>query len=269
MKRALLIGVGVLVVIVVGIVVVLYLNSGSIVKTAIETVGSRATQTKVTLDSVDLSPASGEASLKGFQMGNPAGFKSKSAMRVGEVSAKVDVGTVMSNVVVIKDVVISAPDITYEIDSKGASNFSTIQNNVQSFAKSMGAGQGGATKTVPEKEGGKKVIIENLYIRNGKVGVSAAFLGGKELSAPLPTIHLTNIGKDKGGATPAEVADKILTAISQSATKAVSSLGIDKMMKQGVEGAQKVLQSGTGGATKAIEGGAKSVGDTVKGLFGK
>lgn len=269
MKRALLIGVSAVVIIVVVGIVVLYLNSGSIVKAAIENVGSKATQTRVTLDSVDISPTSGEASLKGFQMGNPAGFNTKNAMRVDLVSAKVDVGSIMKDVIVIKEVVIGAPQITYEIDAKGGSNFGAIQHNVQAFGKSMGAGQGQAAKPAPKDGGGKKVIIENLYVRNGRVGVSAAFLGGKEMSAPLPTIHLANIGKDKGGATPEEVAETLLTSISQSAAKAVSSLGVDKMMKQGVEDAKKMLQSGNDGATNAIEGGAKGVGEAVKGLFGK
>jgi len=270
MKRVLLIGVAAVVVIIVAAVVLLYSNLDSIVKAAIERVGSQATQTKVTLDSVKISPTSGEGSLKGFRLGNPAGFKTESAMRFGEVSVKVDVASVTSNVIVIKEVVIGAPQVTYEIDTQGGSNISTIQKNVDAFAKSMGTGQAGAAKPEATKEsGGKKVVIDNLYIRDGKVSVAAAFLAGREMGASLPTIHLTNIGKDKGGATPAEVADKILSSITQAATKAVSQLGIDKMMKQGVEGAQKMMEGGAGDAKKAIEGGTKGVGDTVKGLFGK
>lgn len=270
MKRALLIGIGVVVVIIVGAVVFLYSNLDSIVKAAIESVGSQATQTSVTLDSVKISPTSGEGTLKGFKVGNPAGFKSDNAMRFGEVSVKIDVGSVTKDVIVIREVVIAGPQVTYEINDQGGSNISTIQKNVDSFSKSMGGGQAGTAKPAPEKEGGgKKVIIENLYVRDGRVNVAAAFLGGKEMGASLPAIHLTNIGKDKGGATPAEVADKLLTSISQSAAKAVSSLGVDKMMKQGVEGAQKMMQGGAGEAKKALEGGTKGVGDAVKGLFGK
>ena len=42
----------------------------------------------------------------------------------------------------IKEVIIAAPQITYELGG-GGSNIQTIQNNVQAFAKSMGAGGGG------------------------------------------------------------------------------------------------------------------------------
>ena len=113
-------------------------------------------------------------------------------------------------------------------------------------------------------------------MRDGKVGVSATFLQGKELSASLPTIHLKDIGKKEGGATPAEVADQLMTAITKSATSAVSALNLDKMMggakkmlEGGAEGAKKMLEGGAGGATKTLEDATKGVGDTLKGLMGK
>lgn len=260
MKRALLIGVIAVVVVVGGAVVFLYSSIDSIVKAAVEEVGSRATQTKVTLDSVKISPTSGEGALNGFRMGNPTGFKTDNAMRFNTVSVKLDVGSLTKDAILIKEVVIAGPQITYELGG-GGSNIATIQKNVDAFAKSMGAGQGGGAKQEPAKDGGKKVIIENLYIRDGKIGVAASMLGGKQMDASLPTIHLKDIGKDKGGATPAEVADKVLTSISSSASKVVSSLGVDKMMDKAKEGAE--------GAKKALEEGGKGVGDKVKGLFGR
>lgn len=271
MKRAIVIGVVAVVVVIGGAVFFLFSNIDSIVKAAVEEVGSRATQTKVTLNSVKISPTSGEGALNGFRMGNPAGYKTESAMRFGTVSVKVDVASITKDIILIKEVVIAAPQITYELGG-GGSNIATIQKNVDAFAKSMGAGSGGAKPETSKAEGGKKVIIENLYIRNGKIGVSASVLGGRQMDAPLPTIHLKDIGKDKGGASPAEVADKVLSAIGDGAKKAVGSLGLDKMMdgvKEGVEGAKKMMEGGAGDTKKAIESGTKGVGDAVKGLFGK
>lgn len=261
MKRALLIGVAAVVLVVGGVGVFLYLSADSIVKATVEEVGSRATQTKVTLDSVKLSLASGEGALNGFRMGNPEGFKTESAMRFGIVSVKLDIGSLTQDAILIKEVVIAAPQITYELGAGGGSNIAAIQKNVDAFAKSMAAGQGGAKPAADKADEGKKVIIENLYIRDGKIGVAASMLGDKRMDAPLPTIHLKDIGKDKGGASPAEVADRILTSISQSAAKVVGSLGVDKMMDKAKEGAA--------GATKAIEDRTQGVGDKVKGLFGR
>jgi hypothetical protein len=135
----------------------------------------------------------------------------------------------------------------------------------------MGAG-GGSIEKSAESKGSKKVIIENLYVRDGQIGVSADFLQGKELNAGLPTIHLKDIGKEKKGATAAEVADQLLSEISKSATKVVSSLGVGKMMdaaKGAAEDAKKMLEGGGGDAKKMLDGAGKGVGDSIKGLFGK
>lgn len=269
MKKV-LIGLAVVVIIIAGGVYYFVSNLDSIIKAAVEDVGSEATKTKVTLNDVKISLTSGEGALRGFQMGNPAGFKTKEAMRFGEVNVKVDTGSVTKDVIVIKEVVIAGPEITYEL-AGGSSNIQTIQKNVDAYAKSMGAG-GGGQKAAGDSSGGKKVVIENLYVRNGKIGVSADFLAGKQMNVPLPTIHMKDVGKKQGGATPAEVADQLLTQISRSATTAVSSLGLDKMMdkaKDAAAGAGKMLEGGASGAQKSLEGTTKGIGDSIKGMFGK
>jgi uncharacterized protein involved in outer membrane biogenesis len=226
---------------------------------------------------VDLSIQSGEAALNGFTMGNPAGFNTPKAMSFGVVSVKLDTGSIASDTILIREVVIAKPEITYELGA-GGSNIGAIQKNVDSFAKAA-MGPGGAARKESDSAGGKKVVIENLYVRDGKISVSATFLQGKEMGAPLPTIHLKDIGKSKGGATPAEVADQLMTAITRSATSAVSALNLDKlkdaaegakkMLEGGAEGAKKMLEGGAGGATKTLEDATKGVGDSLKGLMGK
>ena len=273
--KIVLIGVMVLLVVVGGAGVYVFLNAGGIIKQIVEEVGSEATKTKVSLSEVDLSIQSGEAALKGFRMGNPSGFQTPKAMSFGVVSVKIDPASVTQDVILIKEVVIDKPDITYEFASGGGSNFDAIQKNVNSYAKEMGAGGGGgaAKKDSAEAKGGKKVIIEHLYLRNGKIGVSADFLKGKSLTADLPTIHLKNIGKKSNGATAAEVADQLMSEISKSATKVVSSLGVGKMMdaaKGALQGAEKMLKEGGGGdAKKMLEGATKGMGDSLEGVFGK
>lgn len=269
MKKV-MIGLVVVLVIAGGGIAYLFLNAGGFIKQVVEEVGSEATKAKVTLSEVDLSIQSGEAALKGFQLGNPQGFKTPKAMSFGIVSVKIDTSTVTDDVIVINEVVIAKPEITYEF-ADGGSNFDAIQKNVDAYAKSMGAG-GGKKEDSAESKGSKKVIIENLYVRDGKIGVSASFLKGKEMSAPLPTIHLKDIGKKKNGATAAEVADQLLSEISKSATSVVSSLGVGKMMDaaKGAAGdAKKLLEGGGGDAKKMLDGAGKGVGDSLKGMFGK
>ena len=112
--KKILIGVVVVVLLAVGGVVYFASNLDSIIKAAVEKFGSEATKTQVTLSSVDLTIKTGAASLNGFRMTNPAGFKTDQAMSFGTVSVKIDTGSLTSDVIVIKEVVIAAPDITYE-----------------------------------------------------------------------------------------------------------------------------------------------------------
>ena len=105
--KKILIGVVVVVVALAGVITYIFLNAGDIVKQVVEEVGSDATKTKVTLNSVDLSLQSGEAALIGFQMGNPEGFKSPKFMSFGLVSVKIDTGSLSEDVIVIKEVVIA------------------------------------------------------------------------------------------------------------------------------------------------------------------
>ena len=256
--KKILIGVVVVVLLAVGGVAYFASNIDSIIKAAVEKFGSEATRTQVTLSSVDLSIKSGAASLNGFRMTNPAGFQTDQAMSFGTVSVKVDTGSLTGDVIVIKEVVIAAPDITYE-SGGGSSNFDVIQKNVDAYAKSVGAG-GKPEQNTAKDEGGKKIIIENLYVRDGKVALSAGVLQGKKITVPLPNIHLKDVGKKDNGATPAEIAALLLDEITENVAK-VGRAGLESAVKDAL-----------GGATKMLEGGGKTMDDatkSIKGLFGK
>jgi hypothetical protein len=82
-------------------------------------------------------------------------------------------------------------------------------------------------------------------------------LKGKVLSADLPVIHLTNIGRNEGGTTPADIAEKVLGAISDSAGQVASS-SLTKELRSRLE------KAGEG----AVGGTVKDVGGQIKGLFG-
>ncbi len=258
MKKGLLIGGGVLIVVVAVGAYWFASNVDSLIKAAIETYGSEITKTDVTLDKVEISPTSGAGSLSGLKMTNPAGFKSDSAFKLGIVSIALDTGSLSGKTIIVKEIVIGSPDVTYEIGANG-SNIDAIQKNVESYTGSSGgsSSSGGNGDDV-------KLIIENLYIRGGKVNVSATALGGKSLGAPLPTIHLKDIGKKSGGATPGEVADQIIKAVSNGATQAVGTLNLDKILGGATGVAKDAMEQGKG----ALEKGKDAVGGTMKKLLG-
>jgi hypothetical protein len=47
-------------------------------------------------------------------------------------------------------------------------------------------------------------------------------LGGQGATLPLPDIHLTNLGTGAEGITPAELSEKVLSAVLNATTKVVA-----------------------------------------------
>ena len=277
MFKKLIIGLGlVVVVLAIGIYYVSQ-NAGGFIKAAIEDQGSRATAVAVKVDGVDLSLTDLKAGIRGLTVGNPSGFETARAVSLGEVSVKINKDW-STNLIVIDEIMVRAPEITYEIGS-GGSNIAAIQSNVESFMKALSSDPGGKTSAYSEPSdsaAGPKVVISDLYIKGGKVNVSASLFKGKTLTTPLPEIHLTDIGKDSGGASPAEVVDQIISAITNASSGAAGSLDLSSLGLSDISGkaaeiggaaadAAKGALEGAGGAAKdAVEG----AGGALKGLFG-
>jgi len=258
MRKIILAVVAVVILAIGGGVFYLFSNLDSLVKTAIETVGSKVAGVPVRLSSVAISLSDGRASLKGLTVANPSGFKTPTAFALGEITVAIDTGSVTRNPIVITEVTVAAPEVTYELGGSGGSNIDAIQKNVQAF----GAGKDGGGKAQPaaadkDDQTAKKLVIDLLQLKDGKVTLATPLPGGKA-TTPLPDIRLTNIGKSSGGATGAEIATQVLEAVSRSAVKAVTNLGIGNLVN-GV----------TGAASGAVGGAAGGGLGAIKGLLGK
>ncbi len=72
-------------------------------------------------------------------------------------------------------------------------------------------------------------------MRDGTVTARAPKVSDETLSAPLPDIHLTDIGKDENGATHGEVARQAMDAVVDSAKSAVGSVELKAWLKDAGE----------------------------------
>jgi hypothetical protein len=261
MKKTLLIGGGVVGVAVIGAVavIVFVLSSiDSLIQEAVETYGSEITQAEVKLAEVNLDATSGKGALRGLKVGNPAGFNTPSAFQLGAISITLDTSTLGSDPIVIKEIVISAPDVTYEVGGDG-SNLDALQRNVEAYMAQFDTGEAAEPAEPGESP---NLVIEDIFINDGTINVSATFLGGKSLTTALPNIHLEDIGKEDDGASPGEIAEEIFAAIKESATGAVSGLGVEGL----VSGAGEMLEGVTEGAGEMLEGVTEGGGDALEGV---
>lgn len=217
---------------VIAAVVWLASNLDHLVKSAIETYGLEITGVTVTVKSVKLSPTDGQGAISGLALGNPQGFKTDKAFRLGEISMTIDPASLTKDVVVIKEIVISNPEVTYE-KAGNTTNLEAIQRNVDNYVK--------ARFGESDKKSGKKMIIENLHIRDGKVTLSGGLLGSSTMTTSMPNIHLKDIGKKSNGASAGEVAKQVMSAMMGSVSRAAGAAG-------------ETIKKGAGSAKEAIRG---------------
>jgi len=216
-RKFILLSVAVVIVAIVAASFWAYNSLDSLVQAAMEKYGSEITQVSVKVAAVRLAPASGEGEIKGLVLGNPKGFTTDSALKVGAISLRIDPASLTRDVVVIREVVIQSPQVTYE--SGDGNNLETIQKNIEAYVTRMTGGK--KDETGPTK----KFIIENVYIRDGQVTIKTPLTLGKTLSSGIPDLHLRDVGKRSNGATAGEVAGQVWQALLRSTGNVASKIG--------------------------------------------
>lgn len=255
MKKILLrIAVGLIVLLVLGILAVSLFLDGA-VKRGVETIGPRLTGVDIKLDNVSLSLLSGSGKIKGLVVGNPKEFKTPEAIHVGSANLALLPGSLLSDKIVIKSIVVEAPEITFE-GGFGGNNLSKILANVDSAA---GSGSTTMNATPTEQKPGKKLEVDDFLITGAKLHVSVTGMGGESLPVPLPDIHLTDLGKGPDGITSAELTKLVLSAIEKAAIK-VADQTIANLGK-GASGLTKNLGTNT---TDTVGKLGKSLGNLFK-----
>jgi hypothetical protein len=249
MKKWLLRIVIVLVVLVVIALALVFFNLNSIVKKGVETVGPQLTKVEVKLGSATLSPMNGNGELNKLFVGNPKDYKTPSAIEVGNIKVAVKLRSILSDTIVIDEVNIQAPAITFE-GGLGGNNLMDILKNLEGAPEDVKPTPEGK----PASEGGKKFFVKDVVINDGKIHISITGMGGKTMTVPLPPIHLTNIGSENNGVTAAQLCKEILKPLIASAVKSgAEAISTDALKDLGKGASEK--------AGKAVEG--------LKGLFKK
>jgi uncharacterized protein involved in outer membrane biogenesis len=225
---------------------------GSVVKAGVEKVGPMVTKVPVKLDGAAVSIFNGKGTLSGFEIGNPEGYKTPNAIKVGSVGVAVVPKSVFGDKIIIRSINVQAPEITYETGLK-QNNLNQILENVKSVAGASESAQSGGSKQP------KKLQVDEFVIAGGKINVSATMMGGQSATLPLPEIRLSNLGQGPEGITPAELAEKAIAAIANATAKAVAEGGValaKDAAKMGTDSAKKVGAE----ATKSLQ----KVGDMFK-----
>ena len=168
------------------------------------------TGTDFRIDGFGLNPYSGSLRISGVKLSNPKGFGDAPAVSFSAFNVDLDVGSLFSDTVFVKEVVLDDLFVSY-YSHDGKNNFDVIKANVKSATGPKG---GAANETGAEAPSqGKKVVIARLFISGAKIK-----LVNSDILPPfmLPSLELTDIGKKSGGATIEEAWKQISDGVMKS-----------------------------------------------------
>lgn len=248
--KKLLIAVAILLLLLVIGVMVVASQAGSLIKNGVERYGPDFTGTPVTVSAVDLSILSGQASIRNLVVGNPKGFQTPNAFKVGEVAIKLDISSLFSDQVRIESILIDGAELTYEQLNR-TSNIDVLKSNVMKNTSS-----GSSASTSESSSSDVKVVIDDLHINGTRVQALASVLGKQEdASMTIPDIHMQDLGQ--GDSSLASVVDEVVRRITDAATK----VAVEELAKRKV---QEKIDQKKGELKQKLD---DKLGEQLKGLF--
>jgi hypothetical protein len=216
----------------------LFFYLDSIVKSGIEVVGSNLLGTVVTVDSVSLSPLSGQGSISGLRVENPEGFESQYAFELDSVLVSIDVNSVFTDAAEIESIVIMQPVITYE--TKIASD------NIRTLLDNLDEGDAPSSDPETEDDSAQQIIIREFRMVGSQLNFVSALV-----SAPitLADIEIRDIGAEGGSASAANAVRVVLQELVASILNSDDLPGLDGL-RESVEGR---IQDGAQRVEEAVE----------------
>jgi hypothetical protein len=205
----------VLVVAILGLVALgAFLNN--IVKHGLEVAGPKLMGVELRVQDVKLSLLSGSGRVQELVVGNPKGFVSPSAIKVGSASFALSPSSLLSEKIIIKSIRVEAPEVTVEAGLNGV--------NLEKILASLRASAGVGTTPAPGTQAkpassGKRLQVDEFIITGAKIHGIVTGLG-QEREAQLADIRLKDLGTNSAGITGAELAIKALEVLIPAARQA-------------------------------------------------
>jgi len=245
MKKILwLIGIPVLLIVIFAVSIPLWIDGAA--RKAIELGGTETLKVATTVDGIRLGLLEGTCRIEGLEVANPEGFKHPYFIRLGEGTVAVSIGTVFDDKIVLPKLVFDSLSMNLErVGTK--TNYETILDNIEE------------TVGEADESGGKKIVIEELVIRNVKVIYNVSLIGVIKPGVPLHVdeIRMTNVGADGEGVSMGQMIGIVITGVLKGVGKAGTGILPDDV---------------TGGISKGVKGVGKAGTGLLKGiggLFGK
>jgi uncharacterized protein involved in outer membrane biogenesis len=203
-----------------------------------EKVASESLGVKVTIGSIGASFRDKSVSVKNIKIGNPKGFDTAYAVKLGDIQVVADV--LSRDKVVIKKVLVSDNNINLEM--KGASsNLNALQSGIKKSGKPTASEKTSKTPTLN---------IKDLVIDKSSINFQSDLVKNNG-EVVMPTIHLKNVGQDNNQAS-AVVAQITRAVLNEALTAAARSGVLQNLSKAGTDALKGGLKTGTDELKKSL-----------------
>lgn len=203
-----------LVVVVGGVTYYVVNNIDGILKTAIETEGSKAVGTDVTLGSIKVDWQQGRITLSDLIIANPPGYTTDYAIAIGTAAVQVDYNSLQTGVITIQEILVDAPRLIAEEKNLTETNLTTLSNNLNKGAA--------ATPSEPSASSGggdePLLMVEKFTFSNANIELVSSQYGDRDLT--MPAINASNLGAPNG-VTAEVLAQQLVDEVLDQATAAV------------------------------------------------
>lgn len=209
---------GVVLAVIAAALIAVGLTIDGLVESGMEDAGSDVLKTEVEVDDIDISIFGGNASMDGFIVYNPEGFSDEAAVSLKGIKLVLDLGSLFSDNILVKEVYVNNPEILFE--QKGT------KVNLRELSQNISTGT--------EEESDKSIIIEKFVLEEGKISISSELEKERNAEASLDRIELKDIGKS-GSGTVQQAMREILEPVIKNALAEAASSGLMDQLKDKVD----------------------------------
>jgi hypothetical protein len=190
------------------------------IKSGIEENGSELLQTQVTVDKVNISVFNGRGTINGFTVKNPENYSDETALYFQEASIKVDISSLLSDQIVVNEIIVNSPEILFEQKGLGI-NLKTLSDNMDQGYE------------VSSENSDTNLVIEHLVVNNGKVLVSSSLGRERKTEVTLSEFTLNDVGRDENNTVKKSV-QEVLKPLFQKAMQEAMKSGVTEQLEDKV-----------------------------------
>jgi len=216
MKKTILIILALIIIVLAGGVYYVLTNLDSLVKQAIETYGSQATQTAVRVQGVNIRLQQASASISGLTVANPSGFSTPNIFSLGQISTRLNIKATDKKNIAIDEIKVLSPEIFYEVNADKKGNLNLLKDRLAGGKSTSGQAKSGKAAAVPT------ISIRKFEFAGAALHALLVPLNNKTYDLKLPAFTLSNLH-----GTPEQISRQVLNQLTDRARDEIRRKGID------------------------------------------